>query len=222
MACGYCGHEAANFQVTETATGGALREAQACEGCVWVWYDFGGRPVPEVARAESPTRLEGASRFVIARLIQNYQYEHQTVVLQQAGGNRLLQMVCGVFEAHMLDRRLKGLPHPRPLTHDAWYTTITALGGTLQDLVVRELRDGVYYANLRIRARPSGAAASEAIRAKAGPLPPAPAQLVEVDVRPSDALVLAAAYHLPIYIRDSVLDLKESMDAADRAQSAAR
>ncbi len=222
MACGYCGHDAASFQVTETAAGGALREAQACEGCVWVWYDFGGRPVPEVARAEAPVRLEGASRFVIARLIQNYQYEHQTVVLQQAGGNRLLQMVCGVFEAHMLDRRLKRLPHPRPLTHDAWYNTITALGGTLQNLLIRDLREGIYYASLRIRPRLSGSAASGAIQAKPGPLPHAPAPLVEVDARPSDALVLAAAYNLPIFINDSVLDLKESMDAADRARSAAR
>jgi uncharacterized protein len=75
------------------------------------------------------------------------------VVLREAGGERTLPIVCGIFEATSMDRKLKQMSSPRPLTFDAWASTIAALGGELQDAFITELRDHTYFARLRIRQR---------------------------------------------------------------------
>ena len=79
----------------------------------------------------------------------------------------------------------KGLPAPRPLTHDLLANTIELLGGELQDIFISELRDHTYYAKLRIRH--SG-------------------ELVEVDSRPSDAIAVAVTVDVPIFVADDIID----------------
>jgi len=67
-------------------------------------------------------------------------------------------------------------------------SSIEALGGEIQDVVVHTLEDHTYFAALRI--------------SKDG-------ELIEVDARPSDAVALAVHYspHLPIYVASEVLDV---------------
>jgi len=110
---------------------------------------------------------------------------HQVIVLKEAEGDRAFPIVIGFFEAAAIDRRLKGHRLPRPLTHDLLASAIEALGGRLAKVVVTDLRDHTFYANLVIERD---------------------GEEVRVDARPSDAIALAVANDTPIYIEDHVLN----------------
>src|SRR6185437_15328506 len=105
--------------------------------------------------------------------------EQYVIFLREVEGERLFPIVIGLFEATTIDRRVKGEIPPRPLTHDLIRSSIEALGGELQDVVIHTLEDHTYFAWLRV--------------SKDG-------ELIEVDARPSDAVALAVHYspHLPI------------------------
>ena len=100
-------------------------------------------------------------------------------------GDRSFPIVIGIFEATSIDRRVKKLHSPRPLTHDLVANVIESMGGELRDVTISELRDHTYYAKLRIRLN---------------------GELVEVDARPSDAIALAVTASVPIYVAEDVLD----------------
>ncbi|MBY0561222.1 bifunctional nuclease family protein, partial [Hyphomicrobium sp.] len=85
-------------------------------------------------------------------------------------------MVIGFFEASSIDRHVRGQTTPRPLTHDLLVSVVEGLGATLQDVVITELREHVYYARLRVRHD---------------------GELVEIDARPSDAIAVAVACDPP-------------------------
>lgn len=123
----------------------------------------------------------------LSRIIISEINDQQVIFLREVEGERSFPILIGLFEATSIDRRVKGENPPRPLTHDLVKSSIEALGGELQDVVIHTLEDHTYYASLRI--------------SKDG-------ELVEVDARPSDAVALAVHYspHLPIYVSSDVLD----------------
>ena len=111
--------------------------------------------------------------------------DHQVIFLKEVEGDRTFPIVIGIFEATSIDRRVKRLPSPRPLTHDLVASVIESLGGELRDIYISELRDHTYYAKLRIRMN---------------------GELIEVDSRPSDAIALAVTASVPIYVAEDVLE----------------
>ena len=121
----------------------------------------------------------------LKRIIISEVHEQQIIVLREVDGERSFPIVIGIFEATSIDRRVKGLPAPRPLTHDLLANTIELLGGELQDIFISELRDHTYYAKLRIRHE---------------------GELIEVDARPSDAIALAVTAKVAIYVAEEVID----------------
>ena len=120
----------------------------------------------------------------LKRIIINEVNDQQVIMLREAEGERSFPIVIGIFEATSIDRRVKGLPSPRPLTHDLVANVIEHMGGELQDIFISELRDHTYYAKLRIKHE---------------------GELVEVDCRPSDAIALAVTAKVPIYVAEDVL-----------------
>lgn len=125
-----------------------------------------------------PIQME-LRRIIISELV-----EHQIVVLKEVDGERHFPIVIGIFEATSIDRRVKGIQTPRPLTHDLITAVVEQLGGEIQDIVINDLKEHTYYAKLRIR--------------KDG-------ELTEVDCRPSDAIAVAVANRVPIYVAEDVL-----------------
>jgi bifunctional DNase/RNase len=121
----------------------------------------------------------------LKRIIISEVHDQQVIMLKEVDGGRSFPIVIGIFEATSIDRRVKGMPSPRPLTHDLVATVIEHLGGELQDIFVSELRDHTYYAKLRIRQE---------------------GELIEVDSRPSDAIALAVTAKVPIYVAEDVLN----------------
>lgn len=121
----------------------------------------------------------------LKRIIINEVHDQQVVMLRETEGERSFPIVIGIFEATSIDRRVRGLPSPRPLTHDLVANVIDQMGGDLQDIYISELREHTYYAKLRIR--------------KDG-------ELVEIDCRPSDAIALAVTAKVPIYVAEDVIE----------------
>jgi uncharacterized protein len=120
----------------------------------------------------------------LKRIIINEIHDQQVIMLREVDGERSFPIVIGIFEATSIDRRVKNMPSPRPLTHDLVNNVIEHLGGELQDIYISELREHTYYAKLRIK--------------KEG-------ELYEVDSRPSDAIALAVTARVPIYVAEDVL-----------------
>lgn len=115
--------------------------------------------------------------------------EQQVIMLRETEGDaeerRSFPIVIGIFEATSIDRRVKSIPNPRPLTHDLINNVIEALGGDLQDVFISELREHTYFAKIRIRMN---------------------GELTEIDARPSDAIALAVTARVPIYVAEDVLE----------------
>jgi bifunctional DNase/RNase len=125
-----------------------------------------------------PVQME-LKRIIISEVI-----DHQMIFLKEVEGDRLFPIVIGIFEATSIDRRVKKMNSPRPLTHDLIANVIDSLGAELQDIYINELREHTYFAKLRIRQN---------------------GELVEIDSRPSDAIALAVTASVPIYVAEDVI-----------------
>jgi len=123
-------------------------------------------------------------RMELARIVISDTSEQQIIVLRERGGSRQFPIVIGISEALAIDRRVKNIATPRPLTHDLLANVIRELRGDLEKIVIHDLRDHIFYAKLVIRCN---------------------GQLIEVDSRPSDAIALGVASDTAIYVEDNVL-----------------
>lgn len=121
----------------------------------------------------------------LKRIVINEVHDQQVIMLREVEGERSFPIVIGIFEATSIDRRIKGIQSPRPLTHDLLANVIDELGGDLQDIFISELSEHTYYAKLRIR--------------KEG-------EIIQVDCRPSDAIALAVTAKVPIYVAEDVIE----------------
>ncbi len=98
---------------------------------------------------------------------------------------RLLPIFIGVPEATAIALALGGEPTPRPMTHDLLRQVLEELSTALDRVVVTELRDRTFYAELHL--------------VRGG-------KKIVVSSRPSDAIALAARTGTPIYADEAVID----------------
>ena len=112
---------------------------------------------------------------------------------------RLLPIFIGAPEATAIAIALDGIDTPRPMTHDLLRSVLEELATDIERIVVTELRDKTFFAELHL--------------VRAG-------DRVIVSSRPSDAIALAARTGTPIFAEESVID--EAGYAADRVDSAIR
>ncbi len=127
----------------------------------------------------------------LSRIIISEIHDQQIIYLREVNGDRQFPIVIGIFEATSIDRRVKGYQTPRPLTHDLIVSLVEQLEGELDSVVINELREGTYFALLRVR--------------RGG-------ELMEIDARPSDAIAVAVTCDppLPIFVAEDVL--KEALN----------
>lgn len=102
------------------------------------------------------------------------------------GTDDLLPIFIGFDEAVSIARGLDAEGIGRPLTHDLLLDTIEELGGRVKRVVVSDLDDGTYIADVH--------------------LDTAMGSSVVVDARPSDSLALAARTNVPIDIAENVFE----------------
>ena len=104
---------------------------------------------------------------------------------EQNGRHRLLPIYIGSPEASAIHYALEGIEPPRPFTHDLFLTALEALGAGLDKVVVTEIRDRTFYAEIHLTS---------------------PAGDKILSSRPSDAIALAVRCGAPLFAGDELLD----------------
>ncbi|MFL3021804.1 MAG: bifunctional nuclease family protein [Candidatus Poriferisodalaceae bacterium] len=100
------------------------------------------------------------------------------------GQGRVLPVVIDTPEAHAIHRGIEGIRLARPLTHDLLVTMLEELQATVIGVVVTELRERTFFAEIELQV----AGESRTISA-----------------RPSDAIAIAVRTDTPIYASEDVL-----------------
>ena len=121
----------------------------------------------------------------LSRIIINEAVDQQVIVLKEVGGDRSFPIVIGMPEILAVDRRLKGIELPRPMTHDLLGNVIEQMGGKVEKVVINDLRDHTFYAILHIDMDGGK---------------------IEVDSRPSDAIALGTGVEAPIFVDEQVFE----------------
>ena len=111
--------------------------------------------------------------------------DHQIIILKEKDGQRSFPIVIGLHEAWAIDRAVKEIPTPRPLTHDLLYNVITGLSAGILRIIINDLKNNTFYAKLILQRN---------------------GESVEIDSRPSDAIALAMQKNTPIFVEEKVLD----------------
>lgn len=125
----------------------------------------------------------------LSRVVIHPKGEQQYIHLRERHGNRGFPIVIGFHEVEEINRKLCGVKPPRPLTHDLVGRVIASLEHRLARVLINELRDGTFFANLVLVPRDG---------------PQGPER--HVDCRPSDALALAVQTSAPILVAREVFD----------------
>jgi bifunctional DNase/RNase len=121
----------------------------------------------------------------LSKIIINEASDQQVIVLKERNGHRSFPIVIGIVEIFAIDRRLKGIQPPRPMTHDLLDGVITGLGARVERIIINDLRNHTFYAKIVLSLN---------------------GRIVEVDSRPSDAIALGAASGAPIFVAEHVFD----------------
>ena len=119
------------------------------------------------------------------KIIISEMQDQQIIMLKEVDGERTFPIVIGSGEAYAIDRRLKGIPTPRPLTHDLLASVIESMGGDVDRIEINDLQAHTFFAKIHIRQNGKD---------------------LEIDSRPSDAIALGIATSVPIYVAEHVLD----------------
>jgi bifunctional DNase/RNase len=109
------------------------------------------------------------------------------VLLREDEGQRYLPIFIGPPEATAIVYALQGMETPRPMTHDLFKTVLDDLSMRLQQVVITELHDGTFYAEIELGGNGNS---------------------MRISSRPSDAIALAVRYDeaVPIFAEEAVLD----------------
>jgi bifunctional DNase/RNase len=133
----------------------------------------------------------------LSRIVITETSPEQVIFLREKNGTRNFPILIGIGEAVAIDRRLKGVQMPRPMTHDLLAHVIEAMGGRIERIVVNDLRDATFIATIYIR--------------RGG-------EIIPIDSRPSDAIALGIAQDTPLFVAEHVLQkvLSEEVTVAQQ------
>jgi uncharacterized protein len=104
-----------------------------------------------------------------------------------------LHLMIGSVEGQAIVRALRHADVPRPQTHDLMKTMLERDGWRVTRVVIRDLSDGTYYADIVMQKR-GDQGAEERTEERT------------IDARPSDAMALGLRFEAPIYVRQKVFD----------------
>src|SRR6204780_5941522 len=121
------------------------------------------------------------------------------VILKDVGGESVLPIWVGVYEANAIAMEIEKVSTPRPMTHDLIKSVLTGLDALVHKVVVTELKDDTFYAVIWLERE---------------------GHVISIDSRPSDALGLALRGGCPIFVDDEVLkNSRQATTASDRVTS---
>ena len=106
------------------------------------------------------------------------------LVLGEVSGRRRLPIIIGSFEAQAIAIEIEKMTPSRPLTHDLFKSFADAYHIIVQEIIIYNLVDGIFYSKL---------ICSDGKRT------------VEIDARTSDAIAVAVRFDCPIYTYEFIL-----------------
>ncbi len=121
----------------------------------------------------------------LSRIIIDEQSDQQIIVIKERHGQRSFPIVIGIVEILAIDRRLKGIQPPRPMTHDLLDNVIEGLGAKIDKIVINDLRHHTFFAKIHLSLN---------------------GRTFEIDSRPSDAIALGVGHQVPIWVAEHVLE----------------
>ena len=109
----------------------------------------------------------------------------RVLILKQKSGSLFLAIWIAAAEADAIAIRMQKIEIPRPLTHDLFCNTIEQLGGKVEKIIINNLDNGTYFAKLIVSVG---------------------GKEIQLDARPSDAMVIALKLNIDILCDKKVLE----------------
>lgn len=106
------------------------------------------------------------------------------LVLGEVSGRRRLPIIIGSFEAQAIAIEIEKMTPSRPLTHDLFKSFAQAYQIEVQEIIIYNLVDGIFYSKLICN---DGK------------------KTVEIDARTSDAIAVAVRFDCPIFTYEFIL-----------------
>lgn len=106
------------------------------------------------------------------------------MVLAEVDGNRRLPIVIGGVEAQAIAIELEKMIPSRPLTHDLFKKLAESFDIDIEEVVIYNLHEGIFYS--RLVARVGG-------------------RVAEIDARTSDAVAIAVRFNCPVFCEEFIL-----------------
>lgn len=107
------------------------------------------------------------------------------LVLGEVNGNRRLPIIIGGFEAQAIAVEIEKMTPSRPLTHDLFKSFAEAFQIEIEEVLIYNLVDGIFFAKICCKSAGNG--------------------IIELDARTSDAVALAVRFDCPIYTYDFIM-----------------
>jgi len=107
------------------------------------------------------------------------------VILQEEEGDRILPIWIGPGEASAIAMQLADWTFSRPLTHDLLVSVLGGLGGVLQRVIITQVVDNTYFAELIIQRN---------------------GNVISIDARPSDSIAVALRLKAKIFAEEALLE----------------
>ncbi|WP_333619017.1 bifunctional nuclease family protein [Dietzia sp.] len=104
------------------------------------------------------------------------------LILREVAGNRVIPVWIGAAEAASISMQQQGVVPDRPLSHDLHVELISALGHSLDRVVLTRVDRGTFYAELLVDGTTT------------------------ISARPSDAVAIALRAAVPVFARPGVLE----------------
>jgi bifunctional DNase/RNase len=106
------------------------------------------------------------------------------LVLGEVSGRRRLPIIIGSFEAQAIAIEIEKMTPSRPLTHDLFKSFAEAYHIMVQEVIIYNLVDGIFYSKL---------ICSDGKK------------VMEIDARTSDAIAIAVRFECPIFTYEFIL-----------------
>jgi bifunctional DNase/RNase len=124
-------------------------------------------------------------RVSVYQLVVDPSSRQPVVTLSDSEEKRALFIWIGLPEARAIYSELEGVENPRPLTHDLLEEIIQKAKTPLHHIVITHSKDNIYFATIVLQKGEN---------------------LVEIDARPSDSLVMALKFNVPIYVSRNLFE----------------
>ena len=107
------------------------------------------------------------------------------LLLGELNGNRQVPVIIGPAEANPITMQLKGVETPRPMTHDLFKSCLRTFNIQVSEVLIYREEEGIFYSYVYLKHNHD---------------------VIAIDARTSDAILLALTFHAPIYMYDDILE----------------